>query len=66
MLEAYHPNFMLDLIDDVFALTIDQYFLGRYIAKNKIEKFCHLRDNPLNLFKEFSIKILTKKNVKVF
>lgn len=23
VLEAYHPNFMLDMLDDVFTLTID-------------------------------------------
>ena len=38
VLPQQHPNFMLDLLDDTFKLTIDDLFHGQPLSRDKIEK----------------------------
>ena len=38
VLPQQHPNFMLDLLDDTFKLTIDELFHGEALPREKIEK----------------------------
>lgn len=37
VLVSEQPNFMLDLIDDTFKLTIDKYFFGKELTQKEIE-----------------------------
>ena len=37
VLTACHPNFMLDLLDDTFKLTIDKFFHEKNLSPTEIE-----------------------------